>query len=86
MLNLTQSGISHAITSLETELGFSLLTRGRSGIYLTNNGERMLTYIRDILSLNDKIKQEVTAINGLEVGLVRIGTFTSVATQCYSIL
>jgi DNA-binding transcriptional LysR family regulator len=81
MLNLTQSGISHAINSLENELGFSLLTRGRSGIYLTSNGERMLPYIRDILTLNDRMKQEAAAINGLEVGVVRIGTFTSVATQ-----
>jgi DNA-binding transcriptional LysR family regulator len=81
MLNLTQSGISHAITSLETEFGFSLLTRGRSGISLTSNGERMLAYIREILILNDRMKQEAAAINGLEMGVVRIGTFTSVATQ-----
>ncbi|RBW68514.1 LysR family transcriptional regulator [Bacillus taeanensis] len=79
MLNLTQSGVSHAITSLENELGFPLLTRGRSGIQLTHNGERMLTYIRDILSLHDRMKQEAAAIKGLDVGVVRIGTFTSVA-------
>jgi DNA-binding transcriptional LysR family regulator len=81
MLNLTQSGISHAINSLENELGFTLLNRGRSGIYLTNNGERMLAYIRDILILNDRMKQEAAAINGLEVGVVRIGTFASVSAQ-----
>jgi DNA-binding transcriptional LysR family regulator len=81
VLKLTQSGISHAITSLENELGFSLLTRNRSGIHLTHNGERILTYIRDILSLNEGMKQEAAAINGLEVGVVRIGAFTSVATQ-----
>ncbi len=81
MLKLTQSGISHAINSLENELGFTILTRGRTGINLTSNGERMLTYIRDILILNDRMKQEAAAINGLEVGVVRIGTFTSVAAQ-----
>ncbi|SIR53417.1 DNA-binding transcriptional regulator, LysR family [Peribacillus simplex] len=81
MLKLSQSGISHAINSLENELGFSLLTRNRSGIYLTNNGERMLEYIRDILILNDRMKQEASAINGLDVGVVRIGTFSSVAIQ-----
>ncbi|WP_327966999.1 LysR family transcriptional regulator substrate-binding protein [Bacillus xiapuensis] len=41
----------------------------------------MLAYIRDILILNDRMKQEVAAINGLEVGVVRIGTFTSGTTQ-----
>lgn len=81
ILKLTQSGISHAINSLENELGFTLLTRGKSGISLTSNGERMLAYIHDILVLNDRMKQEAAAINGLELGVVRIGTFTSVATQ-----
>ncbi|GAA3312810.1 hypothetical protein GCM10020331_001430 [Ectobacillus funiculus] len=41
----------------------------------------MLSYIRDILILNDRMKQEAAAINGVEVGIVRIGTFTSVTTQ-----
>jgi DNA-binding transcriptional LysR family regulator len=81
ILKLTQPGISHAITSLENELGFSLITRNRSGVHLTHNGEHMLPYIRDILILNNTIKQEAAAINGLEVGVVRVGSFTSVATQ-----
>ncbi|WP_050184037.1 LysR family transcriptional regulator [Domibacillus robiginosus] len=81
LLNLTQSSISHAIASLENELGFSLLTRGKTGIFLTSNGERMLEYVRDILILHDKMKQEAAEINGIETGIVRIGTFTSVAAQ-----
>ncbi|GAA3312813.1 hypothetical protein GCM10020331_001440 [Ectobacillus funiculus] len=35
ILNLTQSGISHAITSLETELGF-FLTYPRASRHLSN--------------------------------------------------
>lgn len=80
ILNLTQSGVSHAVASLETEFGFSLLTRDRSGITLTSNGERILTYIRETLKANELLRQEVAAINGLEVGTVRIGTFTSVSS------
>ncbi|MED1785328.1 LysR substrate-binding domain-containing protein [Brevibacillus fortis] len=81
ILGLTQSAISHAIASLEREYGFSLLTRGRSGISLTSNGERLLPYMRETLRSHERMKQEVFAINGLEVGTVRIGTFTSVSTQ-----
>jgi len=81
ILKLTQSGISHAITSLENEFGFSLLTRGRSGIQLTSNGERIITFIREILLINGRMNQEVAAINGLDIGIVNIGTFTSVASQ-----
>ncbi|MCM3570209.1 LysR family transcriptional regulator [Neobacillus mesonae] len=80
LLKISQSGISHAITSLETEFGFSLITRSRTGISLTKNGEHMLTYVRDILELNDKMKQEAALVNGIEIGEVRIGTFTSVSS------
>ncbi|MED4581933.1 LysR family transcriptional regulator [Brevibacillus choshinensis] len=81
VLGLTQSAISHAIASLEREYGFSILTRGRSGVSLTSNGERVLKYMREMLRWNEQMLQEVSAINGIEVGTVRIGTFTSVSTQ-----
>lgn len=81
MLGLTQSAISHALASLEREFGFSILTRGRSGISLTSNGERLLPYMREMLRAQERMQQEVYAINGMEVGTVRIGTFTSVSTQ-----
>lgn len=81
ILNLTQSGISHAISSLESELGLTLLNRDRSGISLTSDGERMLPYIQEILRINEKLHQEAEAIKGLEVGLLKIGTFTSVSTK-----
>ena len=78
-LGLTQSAVSHAIASLESEWGFSILNRGRSGIQLTSNGERILKYIREILKWNEEMVQEIANINGLEVGTVRIGTISSVS-------
>ena len=78
-LGLTQSAVSHAIASLESECGFSILNRGRSGIQLTSNGERILKYIREILKWNEEMVQEIANINGLEVGTVRIGTISSVS-------
>ena len=76
-LNLTQSAISHAISGLEQDLGLTLLTRSRSGIKLTDNGERLLPYFRRIRQLDEKLHEEVASIKGLEVGTVRIGTFSS---------
>ncbi|OUS76995.1 LysR family transcriptional regulator [Paenibacillus sp. MY03] len=78
-LGLTQSAVSHAIASLEDEFGFLLLVRNRMGVRLTVNGERILKHVHEILSGNEHLKQEVAAINGLEVGTIRIGTFSSVA-------
>lgn len=78
-LNLTQSAVSHAIAGLEEELGFMLLVRSRSGTSLTENGEKMLGHMQEILKLNEQLLQEAAQINGLETGIVRIGTFPSVS-------
>lgn len=80
-LNITQSAVSHAISSLESECGFSLLHRGRSGVRLTADGERMIVYIREILRWAEQLNQEISLIRGAETGTVRIGTFASVSTQ-----
>ncbi|ACT03630.1 LysR family transcriptional regulator [Paenibacillus sp. JDR-2] len=81
LLNLTQSAISHAVSSLENELGLSLLIRNRAGIQLTNNGESLIHPIREILRANDILNQEVAAIKGIEIGAIKIATFTSVSIQ-----
>lgn len=79
LLNLTQSAISHAVSALEQELGLTLLIRGRSGIQLTSNGERLMKHFREIIQMNEKLYQEVALIKGLETGTVKIGTFSSVS-------
>lgn len=80
-IGLSQSAISHALANLESEFGFKLLTRGRSGIKLTSNGEKVLIYMNEILNVHEKLIQEVNQIKGLEIGVVRIGTFPSVSIQ-----
>ncbi|MRN55169.1 LysR family transcriptional regulator [Paenibacillus monticola] len=81
VLGFTQSGISHTISSLESEFGFSLLVRNRSGVKLTINGEQVLQPIREILKWNEQLKQTVADIHGLEIGTITIGTFTSVSVH-----
>lgn len=78
-LNMTQSAVSHAISSLEAEFDFTLLTRGRSGIKLTDNGKRLLKHVHAILNSNEQLLQEVAEIKGIQRGVVRIGTFPSVS-------
>lgn len=80
-LNLTQSGVSYAVSTLEAELGFSLLKRDRSGISLTSNGERILKHIQRILHEEELLRQETAAIKGLDTGTVRLGTLSSVSMQ-----
>lgn len=80
-LGCTQSAISHCINGIEEELGFQTIKRGHSGITLTNEGEMILPAIRALVNSNEQIKQKAAAIRGLELGTIRIGTFTSVAVH-----
>lgn len=81
VMGFTQSGVSHMISSLEDEFGFSLLVRNRSGAKLTTNGEEMLKTIREILKWNEHLEQQVASIHGIELGTIHIGTFTSVGVH-----
>ena len=78
-LNYAQSSISKMIADLEKEWGISLLQRNKKGVCLTSSGEQILPYARKLLGDFEKMQQKVNAINGIQSGIVRIGTFSSVA-------
>ena len=81
ILGLTPSAISHAISSMETELGFSVMTRGKNGIALTNYGEHLLPYVNAVLNSDESLQQVIAEMNGLRTGKVKIGVFSSVCTN-----
>ncbi|MDQ0271871.1 LysR family transcriptional regulator [Cytobacillus purgationiresistens] len=76
-LGLSQSGVSHNISTLEKELGLILLNRNRNGISLTDAGERMVPHIRTILFHSELLQQEATLMQGIQVGKIKIGSFPS---------
>jgi DNA-binding transcriptional LysR family regulator len=78
---LTQSAVSHAITNLESDFGFPLVNRNRSGITLTTEGETILLAIRKVLQENEKVHQEAASLLGLAKGTIKIGIFKSVSTK-----
>ncbi len=81
ILNYSQSGISRMIHDLEKEWGVSLLERGRSGVRLTSDGLKLLPHAKGVCEEYQKLQTQVDELNGLQSGLIRIGTFSSVATH-----
>jgi len=81
ILNLTPSAVSHAISKLEETIGFPLFIRNKSGVQLTNYGEELLQYIRQILKASEYLDQVVSDLNGLNKGTIKIGTFNSVCVN-----
>lgn len=80
-LGLTQSAVSHAISSLEKEFGFALIHRGRGGITLTSEGDMMLFEIRKVLAAQESLAQEAAKILGFARGKVRIGVISSISSN-----
>lgn len=80
-LSYSQSGISRMIGDLEKEWKVSLLDRGRGGIRLTSDGLKLYTHVKSVCEEYQKLQMQISGVNGLQSGLIRIGTFSSVATH-----
>jgi DNA-binding transcriptional LysR family regulator len=79
--SISQSAVSHAIASLEDELGVTLVFRGRHGAVLTPIGEQVIAHAQKILSHVEAISREAYGHRGLQGGTVRLASFRSAATH-----
>ncbi len=80
-LGLAQSTVSHAIATLEDELGVVLLLRGRHGAILTPEGKDILQDAQQILQSLESIHKKANLAKGLQGGQVRVATVRSIATH-----
>lgn len=79
ILNYSQSGISRMVGDLEAEWNISLLERSRAGVSLTSDGMRLLNHAKSLCDEFQKLQMEVDDLHGVQTGLIRIGTVSSVA-------
>lgn len=80
ILNYSQSGISRMIGDLEKEWNMCLLERDHSGVKPTSDGLRLLPFAKKLCDDFDRLQMEADNLNDLSSGIIRIGTFSSVAT------
>ncbi|MFJ7756365.1 LysR family transcriptional regulator [Peribacillus muralis] len=81
ILDYSQSGISRMINDLEKEWGMFLFERGRAGINLTSDGLKLLPQLKRICNEYEILMKQIGDLNDLESGIIRIGTFSSVASH-----
>jgi len=74
-LGIGQSAVSHAIKSLEQELGVELLRRHQSVVELSDIGLQLLPRARAMLGLANTLRQEAADAQGMRRGTLRIGSF-----------
>lgn len=79
LLGYTQSGLTHMMNALESEIGIQLLQRGRFGTKLTTNGERLMPLIEEFLQAGNRLSGEIAAINSLENDTVSLAAYPAIA-------
>lgn len=77
----SQSGVSRMIADLEREWGVVLLERSRTGVRLTSDGCTLLPSAQRLCEAYRDLRMQVDDLHGVESGIIRIGTFSSVATH-----
>lgn len=81
-MGYTQSAVSRMIADLESEWDMELLRRSRGGMTVSSAGQQLLPILRAISADCAELKYTINEMHGLHIGLVRVGTFTSIADQC----
>lgn len=77
-LGYTQSSVSQMIASLENELSMKLLVRSRTGVRLTLEGKELYPFVERTILQYRAMQEKAMEIRGLETGIIRVGTITSV--------
>ena len=76
-LHLTQSGISHSMKALETEIGCRLLDRLGKKVVLTQAGEQLLQHAEKILHEMEAARESLTQLGKWGRGRLRLGASTT---------
>lgn len=78
-LDYTQSGMTHMMNKLETELGCRLLERTSHGVKFTVQGEHLMPYVHNVLRACDVLRREADECSNLQGQCLRVGCFPSIA-------
>ncbi len=78
-LGYTQSGLTHMMNSLESELGLNLLVRSKGGVRLSPAGLELLPVMRSLLSAAEELEREAGRLRQRNFSTLRLGAYSSIA-------
>ena len=71
-LGYTKAGISYIVNNMEETAGFKIFEREYGGVRLTPEGEELLPAIRNLLSSELALTEQMERIKGIETGRIRL--------------
>jgi DNA-binding transcriptional LysR family regulator len=78
VLNLSQPAVTRQVAALEAEFGVALIERSGRSFHLTQAGEIVLSYGREISGLAQRVHDEVASLSNPERGQVSVACVTTV--------
>ncbi len=77
-LYFTEPSVSQAVKDLEEYYGVKLFERLNHRLYITGAGERLQSYARHVLSLDEQVRRELAEHK--EAGVLRVGASLTIGT------
>lgn len=78
-LGYTQSGLTHMMNSLETELELNLLIRSKSGVRLSPAGQELLPQMQALLAASQELESAAARLRQRGYSTLRLGAYSSIA-------
>ncbi|WP_282793452.1 LysR family transcriptional regulator [Streptomyces sp. CC224B] len=85
-LHIAQSAVSQQLRRLERELGAELFTRTTRVVRLTEAGDRLLPYAREMLALQARAREAVDELRAERAATVRLGTSAGLGARLDAVL
>lgn len=81
-LNITQTGVTQRIRTLEKQLTTTLFTRSRSGMKLSHEGEFLYRYCKNALEMEGMVLNEISGVqNNATVNIILVGPTSIVSSR-----
>lgn len=78
-LGYTHAGIRYIVQKAEEELGLKLFYRIRGGVVLTNEGQELLPWLRQMETNYLELDKKARELRDMNSGTIRVAAFTSVS-------
>ncbi|MFG2888041.1 LysR family transcriptional regulator [Streptomyces sp. NPDC048248] len=85
-LHIVQSAVSQQLRRLERELGTELFARSTRTVRLTEAGDRLLPYAREMLGLQTRAREAIDELRAEHAVTVRLGTSSGLGDWLDAIL
>ncbi|MFI1198095.1 LysR family transcriptional regulator [Streptomyces sp. NPDC020883] len=85
-LHIVQSAVSQQLRRLERELGAELFARSTRVVRLTEAGDRLLPYAREMLALQARAREAIDELRAEQAATVRLGTSSGLGERLDALL